>query len=235
MFSLTWLGNSVRTQGVGERDLSSSPAVLVRDDSTRLAFLPAESTARAALVFICGSGIAAEAYAPLLRPLAGEGYPVFVVRLPYRFAPLESHKQKAIARARQVMADHPEIRHWVIGGHSLGGALAARMARLDWESLSGLVLVATTHPKRDDLSSLPIPVTKIYATNDGVAPPDRVHANSGLLPPDTNWVAIDGGNHSQFGRYGHQLLDGEATISREEQESFTRAALVDALSGAGRP
>lgn len=54
-----------------------------------------------------------------------------------------------------------------------------------------------------------------------------------MLPPDTRWVAIPGGSHSQFGRYGHQLLDGEATISREGQEAMTRTVLKDALAEAG--
>jgi hypothetical protein len=42
-----------------------------------------------------------------------------------------------------------------------------------------------------------------------------------------------GGNHSQFGRYGHQLFDGRATISREEQEALTRSAILLALSQGG--
>jgi len=219
------MANSVRTQGVDDRMLLSGAGVSVIDDATGLAFLPAGRSGRAGLVFICGSGIAADAYAPMLRPLAEEGFPIFVIKLPYRFAPLESHKRAAVDRARRVMSEQPGIQHWVVAGHSLGGALAARMARVDWGSLSGLALVGTTHPKRDDLSFLPIPVTKIYATNDGVAPPERMRANRGLLPPETTWVAIPGGNHSQFGRYGHQLLDGEATIGREDQEELTRAAL----------
>ncbi len=96
-----------------------------------------------------------------------------------------------------------------------------------------MVLVATTHPKVDDLSFLSIPVTKIYASNDGVAPRDRVLANRGLLPPHTKWVEIAGGNHSQFGRYGLQLFDGMASISREEQEALTRSAILRALVEVG--
>jgi hypothetical protein len=38
---------------------------------------------RAALIFICGSGISANAYAPLVRRIADAGYAVFVVKLPY--------------------------------------------------------------------------------------------------------------------------------------------------------
>ena len=172
-FAMSWLANSVRTRGVDEKTLQSNQRVSVLDEATGLTLLPASSSGHAGLIFICGSGIAAEAYAPLLRPVAEEGFAVFVVKLPYRFAPLESPKQVAVDRARGVIAAHHEVTHWVIGGHSLGGALAARMARSASGSLSAMVLVATTHPKEDDLSFLTIPVTKIYASNDAIAPPDQ--------------------------------------------------------------
>jgi pimeloyl-ACP methyl ester carboxylesterase len=94
---------------------------------------------------------------------------------------------------------------------------------------SALVLIGTTHPREDDLSSLRIPVTKVYASNDGVAPPHRVLANKRLLPEHAKWVEIKGGNHSQFGHYGHQFLDGTATITRVAQQEITRAALLQSL------
>jgi pimeloyl-ACP methyl ester carboxylesterase len=228
---MAWLANSVRTRGVDAHTLRSDQDVSVLNDATTLTFMPGSPVGDTALIFICGSGIGAEAYAPLLRPLAEQGFPVFTVQLPYRFAPLESQKQAALGRVRAVIAAHPEVTRWVIGGHSLGGALAARMARVDPGSLSALVLVATTHPKDDDLSFLRIPVTKVYASNDGVAPTDRVLANRRLLPPQTKWVKIAGGNHSQFGRYGHQLFDGRATISRDAQEALTRSAILHVLAG----
>jgi hypothetical protein len=40
-----------------------------------------------------------------------------------------------------------------------------------------------------------------------------------LLPDDTRWKAIEGGNHAQFGWYGSQSGDGQATISRREQQT----------------
>jgi pimeloyl-ACP methyl ester carboxylesterase len=232
-FAMLWLANSVRTRGVDEETLRSGRGISVASEAAVLAFLPAATVGRTALIFICGSGVAAEAYAPLLRPVAEEGFPVFVVRLPYRFAPFESHKRAALERVRRVIAAHPEVEHWVLAGHSLGGALAARMARREPGALDALVLVATTHPKERDLSRLPIPVTKIYASNDGIAPLQRVLANRRLLPAHTKWVEVAGGNHSQFGRYGRQLFDGTATIDREAQEALTRAAIARSLIEAG--
>lgn len=227
--STSWMANSVRTRGVDRRLLQSSAAISVADDASMLTFMPASPSATA-LVFMCGSGIAAEAYVPLLRPIADAGYPVFIIKLPYRFAPLESHRLAAMQRVRDVIGTHARVSHWVVAGHSLGGALAARFAQSDARALSALVLIGTTHPKEDDLSALKIRVTKVYGSNDGVAPADRVIANRRLLPSGTKWVEIEGGNHSQFGRYGHQLFDGTATIERDEQEKITRSAILEALA-----
>lgn len=232
--STLWMANSFRTRGVADETLRSSPTLTVIDGADTLEFLPAPSNDTSALLFVCGSGVSAHAYAPLLRPIAEAGYAVFVVKLPYRFAFLESHKHAAVERVRSAMADHPEISRWVLAGHSLGGALACRAARSDPQAFSAMVLIGTTHPKQDDLSSLPLPVTKVYATNDGVAPTERTLANKRLLPKETKWVEIQGGNHSQFGHYGHQLFDGNATISRETQQAATRAALFEALTGSAQ-
>jgi pimeloyl-ACP methyl ester carboxylesterase len=183
----------------------------------------------AALIFICGSGIHPHAYAPLLRPIAESGYWVFIVKLPYRFAPLASHKDEVLDRARNLIAAHAKMAHWAVAGHSLGGALAARLAQADHELTASFVLIGTTHPKDEDLSRLEARFTKVYATSDGIAPVDRVMATKSLLPENTKWVEIKGGNHSQFGHYGHQLFDGTATISREAQQAITREALLAVL------
>lgn len=234
VFSTAWLANSMRTRGVDPALLRSDATVTVLDGAATLQFAPVPRTNRTALTIICGSGVAAHAYAPLLRPIAEAGQAVFIVKLPWRFAPFESHKQEAIARTRSLVAAHPEISQWVLSGHSLGGALACRVIQSDGRAFSALVLVGTTHPKRDDLSTLTIPVMKVYGSNDGVAPPHRMFSNRGLLPKDTRWVEIKGGNHSQFGHYGHQLFDGTATISREAQQALTRSALFEALNNAGQ-
>jgi hypothetical protein len=59
---------------------------------------------------------------------------------------------------------------------------------------------------------------------------NRVLANRIRLPAHTRWIEIRGGNHAQFGRYEHAFADGEATISREKQESITRAAIIRLLA-----
>ena len=227
--SISWLANSVRTQGVDEKLLIAGGSVMVEENARWLSFQARGSAGKPALIFICGSGIHAHAYAPLLRPVADAGYTVYVVKLPYRFAPLASHRREAVQRVSQIMAAYPDVGHWVVAGHSLGGALTAQFALQYPDKAARYVLIGTTHPKRDDLSHLSAAFTKVYGSQDGVAPPARVKANAHLLPKHAEWVEIEGANHSQFGHYGHQLFDGDATISREMQQAATREALQSAL------
>lgn len=122
--STLWLLNSYRTQGVAQALFDSDARVSVQSSSESLCFWPAAAKATG-LVFIVGAGVAAEAYAPLLRPLAESGHPVFVVRLPFSIAPFESHKLTALSRVRAIIAEHASVMSWVIAGHSLGGALCS--------------------------------------------------------------------------------------------------------------
>jgi len=44
-----------------------------------------------------------------------------------------------------------------------------------------------------------------------------------------NIVVIQGGNHAQFGNYGKQKGDPDATITAEEQQNITVKAVADFL------
>jgi pimeloyl-ACP methyl ester carboxylesterase len=116
-----------------------------------------------------------------------------------------------------------------VAGHSLGGAIACRVARDHAALASGLFLIGTSHPRDFHLSYLTIDVTHVSATLDGLASPTEVQANAAKLPVGTHRVTIAGGNHSQFGYYGFQLGDHRATISRAEQQAQLDRAILDAL------
>lgn len=221
--STTWVAAGFRTQDVPDALLASDGAVVVDTSDDALRFVPVEAP-RAALVFLCGAGVSAEAYAPLLRPLASERVAVTIVRLPWRLAPLAGQRDEAVVRAVRALRDAGDLPS-LVAGHSLGAALACRVVAEHPGAADALALVATTHPKRHDLSGLSIPVTKIVGDVDGVAPLAKVSANRPLLPAHTRLVTIEGANHVQFAHYGHQLLDGRATIPRDEQQRRTRDAL----------
>jgi len=226
--------HSYRATGFDRRILRNDERVTVADTADTITFTPTGSPRRSALIFIPGSMVDPDAYAPLARKIADDGHPVIVAKLPWRLASTDAARDAVVERVRAVIDSSGGRTRWVVAGHSFGGALAARVARDHANKLAGVVLIGTSHPRDFDLSRLTIDVTKVSASNDGLASPAEVKANARKLPPHTRWVTIDGGNHSQFGYYGFQLGDRRATISRDAQQEATRQALSDTLNRADR-
>jgi dienelactone hydrolase len=189
-----------------------------------LVFRPTNQQPAAGLVLYPGARVDPRAYAPAARALAGEGYLVVIVPMPLNLAFF------APDRAAEVMATFPKINLWTVGGHSLGGAMAARFTFRNPDAVAGLVLWAAYPASTDDLSEYSLDVTSIYGTRDGLASADEIAASRLLLPPDTIWVALEGGNHAQFGWYGPQAGDGSATISQKSQQEQIVAATLALLS-----
>ena len=223
-----WLAWNAQAHGVDPALLQSSEAVAVRDSGAILQFTPRRDSASAGLIFLPGGAVDPHAYVPLLRAVAEAGHPVVLVRLPWRAAPTAASRRVVWDRILAISTSNPD-RRWILAGHSRGAALGARFAGEHPDALAGLVLIATTHPKQASLATLPIPVTKIYATHDCVADSAAVFANAHLLPASTRWVRLDGGNHRQFGWYGAQLGDCRATISRAAQQARTLEVLLETL------
>jgi dienelactone hydrolase len=186
-----------------------------------LIFEPGEQDPTTGLILYPGGRVDARAYAPTARDIAREGYLVVIVPMPLDLAFF------APDRALEVIAAFPNVETWAVGGHSLGGAMAARLAYQNPAAVQGLVLWAAYPAASDDLSQRPLGVASIYGTRDGLATGEEIAASRSLLPADTQWVAIEGGNHAQFGWYGPQPGDNEATVSRaEQQEQVLEATLL---------
>jgi len=188
-----------------------------------LTFRPTDREPSTGLILYPGGRVEPRAYAPTAREIADEGYLVVVVPMPLNLAVLGP------GRASQVMESFPHIERWVIGGHSLGGSMAARFAHQNPSAVEGLLLWASYPAQGNDLSERNLSVTSVYATRDGLAGLDEIAASRALLPENTEWVEIEGGNHAQFGWYGPQRADQTATISREAQQQRVIAASVALL------
>ncbi len=171
-----------------------------------------EDAADLGLILYPGGRVDARAYAPAARAIAAQGYRVALVSMPLNLAVL------APDRALQVMATYPGVERWAIGGHSLGGAMAARFAHRHPELSAGLVLWASYPAASNDLSASDLPVVSIYGTRDGLATVEDIQASRALLPAETRWAPITGGNHAQFGWYGEQAGDNAATVTRAAQQ-----------------
>ncbi|MEZ0395771.1 MAG: alpha/beta hydrolase [Anaerolineales bacterium] len=185
-----------------------------------LTFLPDGDAPTVGLILYPGGRVDFRAYAPTAQAIADRGYFVALVRMPLNLAVLDP------GAAAEVIAAHPEIERWAVGGHSLGGAMAANFAAANPGSVQGLVLWASYPASSDDLSQSGLRVVSISASLDGLATPDKIAASRPLLPPDTVWVVIEGGNHAQFGWYGDQNGDNPAAISREAQQAQIVEATV---------
>lgn len=164
---------------------------------------------RAGLVFYPGGKVEHLAYAPLLRALAQNGITCILTEMPFNLAVLN---MDAAEKAREQL---PELDCWYIGGHSLGGAMAAAHAYGKADEYEGLVLLAAYSTK--DLSNSDMKVISLYATEDAVLDMDKYMECRLNLPADTIEQVMEGGNHAMFGSYGPQKGDGTATVSPEEQ------------------
>jgi len=223
---LAWNLIAFQAWGVPDSSLRSDGCISVEENTDMIRFEPCRARP-VGLVFFPGSLVAPKAYVPFLRSVAEAGHPAVLVKLPLRGYSTEAAYAEGAYRARKIL----ESGSWMIGGHSKGGFYAAEYAgrNPDAGGARGLILVGTTHPRDRDLSQLAIPVTKILATRDGIAPSERARRNAARLPPGTAWVLIRGGNHSQFGHCGFLFGDRFATISRDQQQGELVAAVVAAL------
>lgn len=197
-----------------------------------LVFRPVGTTPRAAFIFYPGGLVPPLAYAPAARAIAAAGYQAVIVPMPLNLAVM------APERAADVIAAYPEIERWAIGGHSLGGVMAARFAFEHPGAVSGLSLWASYPAKGNDLSDREVAVVSIYGSEDDLATASEIEGSAGRLPPDTRFVEISGGNHTQFGYYGDgpQRGDNPATIEREAQQAqavVATIALLNQLASAG--
>lgn len=183
-----------------------------------LVFTPTAAQPTTGFIFYPGGRVDYRAYAPAARQIAAQGYLVVIPRMPLNLAVFSPNA------AAQVMAAYPQITRWAVGGHSLGGAMAANFAHSHPGAVQGLVLWAAYPAGSDDLSASGLRVASISGTLDGLATPAKIQASRALLPADTTWTAIAGGDHAQFGWYGPQSGDNPAEISREEQQAQTVAA-----------
>ena len=174
-----------------------------------------------ALIFYPGAKVEYTAYAPLMAKLAQGGVDVFLIKMPCNLAVL------GMNRADGVLSDY-SYEHWYMGGHSLGGAMAAdyiaQCLKKGKTTPEGLILLAA-YPNKS-LKDASVRVLTIYGSEDGVLNRKRLASGRALLPDTATEIIIEGGNHAQFGCYGVQKGDGNASISQEEQWQQTAQAIL---------
>ncbi len=171
------------------------------------------------LIFYPGGKVAYEAYAPLLRMLAESGFVCVLPQMPANLAVLDMDAAKAYP------AQFPQITEWYLGGHSLGGSMAAGYAADHAQEYEGLILLASYSTA--DLKDTGLQVLSIYGSEDKVLNLEKYAEYKGNLPADFQEMVIEGGCHAYFGSYGPQEGDGTPAISNEEQLQVTVERIVE--------
>ena len=191
----------------------------------------------AGLIIYPGAHSAVRGYVNVMTKVAEAGYLVVTPKMPLGYAFL------APDRAEDVYDAYPEIKHWFLSGHSLGGAMAGSYAYNNADKLAGLIFLDSYPPEGNSLSESEVPVMLIHRAKPDGELPQIYEVKNSLYPESTEWVPVLGGDHGQFGdNVGgmYQELDAvfaflegmnkqewAATISRAEQQAIISEAIID--------
>ena len=194
---------------------AQSEVEIQTDENGYLIFEPKE--AENGFIFYPGGKVEHSAYIPLMEALASKGTLCILVKMPFRLAVFDMNA------ADGLQENYPEIKNWYIGGHSLGGSMAASYLSKHSDSYEGLILLGSYSTA--DLSDMDIDVLSIYGSEDLVLNRENYEENMKNLPDDFKEMVIDGGCHAYFGMYGAQEGDGVPGITNEEQIARTVEAI----------
>ncbi len=211
---------------------AAAPGAAVAETREAIVLTPSAAPARSTgFLFYPGALVDPHAYVPWLSDVAASGIPVVITKEPGNLAVL------SIDAGLPLRALVPGVSAWVLGGHSLGGVMAAWSVADHPATWSGLVLLAAYPSTSKSLAAWTGPVLSLSASNDGLATPQEITDTRTLLPAVqfdvtalggyarpasggyTVFHKIPGGTHAQFGSYGPQDGDGTPTISADAQHA----------------
>jgi len=173
-------------------------------------------------IFYPGGKVDHNAYQPLMAALAREGVLCVLIKMPFRLAVLDANA------AQGIREQYPEIKGWYIGGHSLGGSMAASYLAKHTSEYRGLILLGAYATA--DLSGTDLDVLSVYGSEDRVMNREKYAKNKSNLPADFTEIIINGGCHAYFGMYGAQAGDGTPSISNHEQIAITVESIMKLLA-----
>lgn len=204
-------------------DALQSDDLVVVTNTPWLTFTPQQDSLETGFIFYPGGRIDPRGYSNLMRAISEKGYLIVVPTMPINMAIFNSNI------ADEIIAAHSEIVHWVIGGHSVGGTAAALYTFAHPNQIAGLAIWSSYPADNSDISALDIPAILMYGGNETGVTDESVDARRHLLPPDTRYIKIEGGDHHQFGTYLLTTEENLATISREAQHKQILSAMFELL------
>lgn len=207
-----WNWSTFQSRNLPANTFTSTENVIVSENDDMISFISGKPKNKSQVIFFPGGLADPQAYAPLCRQIADNGFTCHIVKMSFRLPQYDYRKVSGLFDLKS--------KQFVIGGHSQGGKIAAQFVYENPGLMKGLFLMGTSHPRDIDLSDQDLPAIKFYAENDGLASIDDVLKNRNLLPHNTKLILIKGGNHSQFGYLGSLLGDDQADILLEKQQSI---------------
>ncbi|MFC8302513.1 alpha/beta hydrolase [Specibacter sp. NPDC057265] len=210
--------------------MTSDDKVTVTETPTRIVMTAAGTPSTVGVFFQPGALVDARAYAAILRPLAENGHTVVIPKQPLGIAFLSTGSFTAAQN------QYPPVQRWVLGGHSLGGVVAALDAQSFAEekddAVAGVLFFAS-YPAAD-MSTVPLPVLSVSSANDQLATAEKLEAARATLPGHAVFTTIEGGVHADFGDYGPQRGDGEPTISHDDARAQISQASLAFVASLGQ-
>lgn len=204
---LIYASDYYKADEVAKAVLLSEEVKLVEDN---IMMLTPPTPGDTAVIFYPGAKVEHIAYLPLLEKInQNSNVTCFLVKMPYNMAIFDANA------ADEIIGQFPEIKNWYIAGHSMGGAMASDYASKHQDVVKGLILLGAyiygNYPVENALT--------VYGSfNTSVE--EKINYTE-------NIVVIEGGNHAQFGNYGKQKGDPDATISAVEQQNITMEAIQE--------
>lgn len=179
----------------------------------------------AGFIFYPGGKVEHTAYEPLMMQLASKGVFCVLLEMPFNLAVLDMNA------ADGIQEKYPDVERWYIGGHSLGGSMAASYVSSHAEDFNGLVLLGAYSTA--DLSDTDLDVLCLHGDEDKVMNREKHDGYLKNLPADAIDAEIEGGCHAFFGAYGAQTGDGQPTITLEKQITITVNCIYELMQRGG--
>lgn len=164
------------------------------------------------ILFIPGGLVEPESYEFLAYNLALNGYNVTIFKPFFNLAILTP------GYANRFLDDDLEN---VLIGHSLGGVVGSILSSGN-DSINTVILMGS-YPIRDLTDKF---VLFISAEHDEGMDSNKFEDSLKYTNDDAKFINIEGGNHAQFGWYGPQKGDGDATITTKAQQLIVIDAIV---------
>lgn len=211
-----YLGNYYRADNKAIGAFLPQGTTWTEDPDGRIVFEPKGATK--GFIFYPGGKVEYTAYIPLMQACAEEGILCVLVEMPFNLAVLD------VNAADGIQEEYPEIEEWYIGGHSLGGSMAASYLANHVEDYEGLILLGSYSTA--NLSGTNLAVLSVFGSEDRVMNREKYEESKSNLPNNFTEYIIDGGCHAYFGMYGAQDGDGKPTVTNEEQIRLTVENIV---------